>query len=123
MSKPPTVFLAEMTNAEVERFLSDHHTVIVPVGSTEQHGPHLRFQLEIAQRVHQLAHLIRSQARARPPPVRGWGIGCSAMCLSVALIGLRIEARGFRCQRSLAIALCLGQSISWRVIGLAPLYS
>src|SRR5215216_5744615 len=38
--KPPTVFLGEMTNREVEAFLREHHTVIVPVGSTEQHGPH-----------------------------------------------------------------------------------
>ena len=38
--KPPTVFLGEMTSPEVERFLADHDTVIVPVGSTEQHGPH-----------------------------------------------------------------------------------
>ena len=38
--KPPTVFLGEMTNPEVEAFLAEHQTVIVPVGSTEQHGPH-----------------------------------------------------------------------------------
>ncbi len=38
--KPATVFLGEMTDPEVERFLHDHHTVIVPTGSTEQHGPH-----------------------------------------------------------------------------------
>ncbi len=38
--KPPTVFLGEMTNPEVEAFLREHQTVIVPVGSTEQHGPH-----------------------------------------------------------------------------------
>jgi creatinine amidohydrolase len=38
--KPPTVFLGEMTNLEVEAFLKKHHTVIVPVGATEQHGPH-----------------------------------------------------------------------------------
>ena len=38
--KPPTVFLGEMTNPEVEAFLAGHHKVIVPVGSTEQHGPH-----------------------------------------------------------------------------------
>jgi creatinine amidohydrolase len=38
--KPPTVFLGEMTNPEVEAFLQSHHTVIVPTGSTEQHGPH-----------------------------------------------------------------------------------
>jgi creatinine amidohydrolase len=38
--KPPTVFLGEMTNPEVEAFLKQHHTVIVPTGATEQHGPH-----------------------------------------------------------------------------------
>ena len=38
--KPATVFLGEMTNPEVEAFLREHHTVIVPTGSTEQHGPH-----------------------------------------------------------------------------------
>jgi creatinine amidohydrolase len=38
--KPPTVFLGEMTNREVEAFLAKHQTVIVPTGSTEQHGPH-----------------------------------------------------------------------------------
>ena len=37
--KPPTVFLGEMTNLEVEAFLKEHHTVIIPVGATEQHGP------------------------------------------------------------------------------------
>jgi creatinine amidohydrolase len=38
--KPPTVFLGEMTNPEVEAFLARHHTVIIPTGATEQHGPH-----------------------------------------------------------------------------------
>ncbi len=38
--KPATVFLGEMTNPEVEAFLKAHHTVIVPTGATEQHGPH-----------------------------------------------------------------------------------
>jgi creatinine amidohydrolase len=38
--KPPTVFLGEMTNPEVEEFLTKHHTVIVPTGAAEQHGPH-----------------------------------------------------------------------------------
>ncbi len=40
MPKPPTVFLGEMTDREVAAFLVDHDTVIVPTGSTEQHGPH-----------------------------------------------------------------------------------
>ncbi len=38
--KPPTVFLGEMTSPEVEAFLARGDTVIVPIGSTEQHGPH-----------------------------------------------------------------------------------
>ena len=38
--KPPTVFLGEMTDPEVVAYLRDHQTVIVPTGSTEQHGPH-----------------------------------------------------------------------------------
>ena len=29
-----------MTNPEVEAFVAEHTTVIVPIGSTEQHGPH-----------------------------------------------------------------------------------
>jgi creatinine amidohydrolase len=40
MMKRATVFLGEMTNPEVEAFLEKHHTVIVPTGATEQHGPH-----------------------------------------------------------------------------------
>ena len=38
--KRPTVFLGEMTSPEVEAFLARSRTVIVPTGSTEQHGPH-----------------------------------------------------------------------------------
>jgi creatinine amidohydrolase len=38
--KRPTVFLGEMTNPEVEAFLEKHHSVIIPTGATEQHGPH-----------------------------------------------------------------------------------
>jgi creatinine amidohydrolase len=55
--KPPTVFLGEMTTLEVEAFLEHDRTVIVPVGSTEQHGPHaplccdVIIPLEVARRV------------------------------------------------------------------------
>src|SRR6478735_4877746 len=38
--KPATVFLGEMTDREVSAFLERSQTVIVPTGSTEQHGPH-----------------------------------------------------------------------------------
>ena len=40
MPKPPTVFMGLMTDREVQAFLREHQTVIVPTGSTEQHGPH-----------------------------------------------------------------------------------
>jgi creatinine amidohydrolase len=55
--KPPTVFLGEMTTLEVDAFLAEHDTVIVPVGSTEQHGPHgplltdALIPVEVARRV------------------------------------------------------------------------
>ena len=55
--KPATVFLGEMTNPEVEAFLKKHHTVIIPTGATEQHGPHaplltdVLIPQEIARRV------------------------------------------------------------------------
>ena len=57
MTKPATVFLGEMTNLEVEAFLAKHHTVIIPVGATEQHGPHgplatdVLIPVEVARRV------------------------------------------------------------------------
>jgi creatinine amidohydrolase len=55
--KPATVFLGEMTNLEVEAFLKNHNMVIVPIGATEQHGPHaplltdVLIPQEIAKRV------------------------------------------------------------------------
>lgn len=38
--EPKTVFLDQLTNPELEAFLQSHHTVFIPVGATEQHGPH-----------------------------------------------------------------------------------
>ena len=66
--KPPTVFLGEMTNMEVEAFLREHHTVIIPTGSTEQHGPHaplltdVLIPQEVARRV-----AARIRAVVAPP--------------------------------------------------------
>jgi creatinine amidohydrolase len=62
--KPPTVFLGEMTTLEVDAFLAEHDTVIVPVGSTEQHGPHgplltdALIPVEVARRVAQLVGAV-----------------------------------------------------------------
>jgi creatinine amidohydrolase len=55
--KPPTVFLGEMTTLEVEEFLKTRHSIIIPTGATEQHGPHgplltdVLIPQEIARRV------------------------------------------------------------------------
>lgn len=38
--KPKTVFLGEMTDPEVRAALERTQTIIIPTGSTEQHGPH-----------------------------------------------------------------------------------
>jgi creatinine amidohydrolase len=39
-AKPPTVFFGEMTDPEVQAALQRTQTIIIPTGSTEQHGPH-----------------------------------------------------------------------------------
>jgi hypothetical protein len=41
--KPPTVFLGEMTNPEVEAFLKTHQTVIVPPVRPSSTGRTARF--------------------------------------------------------------------------------
>ena len=38
--KRKSIFLAECTDAEVAEYLKGGNTVIVPIGATEQHGPH-----------------------------------------------------------------------------------
>ena len=60
--KPATVFLGEMTNPEVEEFLKTQHTVIVPVGATEQHGPHLALSADV---------LIPQEIARRAAPTAG----------------------------------------------------
>lgn len=66
--KPPTVFLGEMTSPEIEDFLREHRTVVVPVGSTEQHGPHgplltdVLVPQEVARRI-----AARVEALVAPP--------------------------------------------------------
>lgn len=74
--KPATVFLAEMTNPEVEAFVrdaGDRRTVIVPVGSTEQHGPHgpLGSDVLIPQEV---ARRVAPQVRAVVAPPVSYGL-------------------------------------------------
>lgn len=62
--KPPTVFLGDLTNTELEAHLQQHRTVIIPVGAVEQHGPHsplltdVYIPTEIARRVAPRLHAL-----------------------------------------------------------------
>ncbi|MEM9325144.1 MAG: creatininase family protein [Bacteroidota bacterium] len=67
--KPKSVFLADITNRELELFLEEHHTIIIPVGATEQHGPHspvstdVLIPQEVARRVaEQLSNVLVAPA-------------------------------------------------------------
>jgi creatinine amidohydrolase len=71
--KPPTVFLGEMTNPEVEAFLREHQTVIVPVGSTEQHGPHGPLITDVLV-PNEIAGRIASQVGAVVAPPINYGL-------------------------------------------------
>ena len=64
-----------LTNLEVEAFLREHDTVIVPTGSTEQHGPHgplltdVLVPTEVARRINRTlaqSHAIELQQRLFP---------------------------------------------------------
>jgi creatinine amidohydrolase len=71
--KPPTVFLGEMTNPEVEAFLHDHHTAIVPTGSTEQHGPHGPLLTDVFV-PHEVARRVAPRAGALVAPSVNYGL-------------------------------------------------
>jgi len=63
------VFLGEMTSPEVEAFLADHRTVIVPVGSTEQHGPHGPLLTDVLVPVEVARRIADRVGAAVAPPV------------------------------------------------------
>lgn len=71
--KPATVFLGEMTNLEVEAFLRDHDTVIVPIGSTEQHGPHGPLLTDVLVPV-EVARRAAPRAGAAVAPAINYGL-------------------------------------------------
>jgi creatinine amidohydrolase len=71
--KPPTVFLGEMTNPEVEAFVRNHDTVLVPVGSTEQHGPHGPLLTDVLVPV-EVARRAASRAGAAVAPSITYGL-------------------------------------------------
>jgi creatinine amidohydrolase len=71
--KPPTVFLGEMTDPEVEAFLRDSGTVIVPTGSTEQHGPHGPLMTDVFVPV-EVARRVAPRAGALVAPSINYGL-------------------------------------------------
>jgi creatinine amidohydrolase len=71
--KPPTVFLGEMTSPEVEAFLREHQTVIVPTGSTEQHGPHGPLLTDVLV-PHEVARRVAPQVGAVVAPSINYGL-------------------------------------------------
>ena len=71
--KPATVFLGEMTNPEVEAFLRSSQTVIVPVGSTEQHGPHGPLLTDVLV-PNEVARRAAPQVNAVVAPVINYGL-------------------------------------------------
>ncbi len=67
--KPPTVFLGEMTDPEVRAFLAEHDTVIVPIGSTEQHGPHAPLASDVVIPVEVARRIAPQVGAVVAPPV------------------------------------------------------
>jgi len=87
--KPATVFLGEMTNTEVEAFLGDHDTVIVPTGSTEQHGPHGPLLTDVLVPV-EVARRVAPRAGAAVAPSINYGLSYPHAGFT-GVVHLRIE--------------------------------
>src|SRR4029453_19497600 len=79
--KPPTVFLGEMTTLEVEAFLKQHHTVIIPVGATEQHGPHGPLLTDVLI-PHEVARRIAPTIRAVVAPPINYALSYPHACFT-----------------------------------------
>lgn len=87
--KPKSVFLAEITNRELELFLNEHHTLYVPVGATEQHGPHSPVSTDV---------LIPQEVARRVAEQEGNALVAPALPYT-----LSYPHRGFACEFSLSI--------------------
>lgn len=87
--KPKSVFLAEITNRELEHFLKAHHTVYIPVGATEQHGPHSPVSTDV---------LIPQEIARRVAERLGNALVAPALPYT-----LSYPHRGFACEFSLSI--------------------
>jgi creatinine amidohydrolase len=86
--KPPTVFLSEMTNRELEQFLQKATTVLIPIGATEQHGPHSALGTDVF-----IPQELCRRAAPQIPAVVGPALS----------YGLSYAHRGFKGELSLSI--------------------
>ena len=84
-----SVFLAEITNKELEEFLIDYHTIYIPVGATEQHGPHSPVSTDV---------LIPQEIARRVAEQQGNALVAPALPYT-----LSYPHRGFACEFSLSI--------------------
>ncbi len=84
-----SVFLAEITNLELEKFLEQHHTVYIPVGATEQHGPHSPVSTDV---------LIPQEIAKRVAEQEGNALVAPALPYT-----LSYPHKGFACEFSLSI--------------------
>ena len=86
---PKSVFLADISNRELELFLQEHHTLYIPVGATEQHGPHSPVSTDV---------LIPQEIARRVAEQQGNALVAPALPYT-----LSYPHRGFACEFSLSI--------------------
>ena len=66
-------WIHEMKFHEIEEYLERDDIVLVPVGTTEQHGPHLPLMVDAIQAIDVTAGVIeRARVLATPPTWFGW---------------------------------------------------
>ena len=66
-------WIHEMKYPEIEEYLEDNDIVLIPVGSTEQHGPHLPLMVDAIEAIDVTAGVVeRAKVLATPPVWFGW---------------------------------------------------
>lgn len=77
-------YWADLTSREFTELDPDNTIAVLPVGATEQHGPHLPLSVDT-----DLAEAVLQQAMTGPPP------SCTVLILPTQPIGRSIEHDGF----------------------------
>jgi creatinine amidohydrolase len=68
-----TYWIHEMKYQEIEEYLKKNDIVLIPVGSTEQHGPHLPLMMDTIEAIDVTAGVIEKTGVLATPPVWfGW---------------------------------------------------